>query len=81
VIGIEKEGGILPLVIIETKYGGFHTHDVITYSTKALKHKEVYFYVRYGLVVGGENIIHNKFFVHNVGFDFAIAIDDINEET
>jgi len=69
----------LPLVVIETKYGGFSTHDVLTYSTKAQKHKEIYPYLRYGLVVGGTNKITNKFFVHNIGFDFAIALEKIDD--
>jgi len=68
----------LPLVVIETKFGGFSTHDVLTYSTKALKHKEVYPYLRYGFVVGGVKIIQNRFFTHNVGFDFALAINNIS---
>jgi hypothetical protein len=72
--------GITPLVVIETKYGGFSTHDILTYSTKALKHKEIYPYLRYGLVVGGDDVIHGRFFTHNVGFDFAITIKDINDE-
>ena len=70
----------VPLVVIETKYGGFSTHDILTYSTKALKHKEIYPYLRYGLVVGGDDVIHSRFFTHNVGFDFAITIKDINDE-
>lgn len=73
----------VPLVVIETKYGGFSTHDVLTYSTKAIKHKEVYPYIRYGLVVGGRNRIDRKFFTHNSGFDFAVAMrsteDDLKE--
>ena len=69
----------LPLVVIETKYGGFSTHDVLTYSTKAQKHKEIYPYLRYGLVVGGTNKITNKFFIHNIGFDFAIALEKIDD--
>jgi hypothetical protein len=64
----------IPLVVIETKAKGFSTHDVLTYSTKALKHKEVYPYLRYGLVVGDAKIIQNRFFTHNIGFDFAIAL-------
>jgi len=63
----------LPLVVIETKYGGFTTHDILTYSTKAQKHKEVFPFIRYGLLVGGAEKITNKFFIHNVGFDFAFA--------
>lgn len=66
----------VPLVVIEIKYGGFSTHDILTYSAKALRHKEVYPYVRYGLVVGGANKIDRKFFTHNSGFDFAIAISN-----
>lgn len=73
----------VPLVVIETKFGGFSTHDVLTYSTKAMKHKEVYPYVRYGLVVGGRSKIDRKFFTHNAGFDFAVAMgnteDDLKE--
>ena len=73
----------VPLVVIETKFGGFSTHDILTYSTKAMKHKEVYPYIRYGLVVGGRDKIDRKFFIHNSGFDFAVAMgttqDDLRE--
>ncbi|HOE14216.1 MAG TPA: hypothetical protein PLL62_02245 [Candidatus Saccharicenans sp.] len=73
-----KKSKQLPLVVIETKYKGFSTHDVLTYSTKAQKHKEIYPYLRYGLVVGGINVIQNRFFTHNSGFDFALALKRIN---
>ena len=75
---IKEEKIPLPLVVIETKYKSFTTHDVITYSTKALRHKEIYPYLRYGLVVAipdkNEVYIAKKFFTHNVGFDFALAM-------
>ncbi|MEM3697525.1 MAG: hypothetical protein QXQ94_08530 [Candidatus Bathyarchaeia archaeon] len=70
----------VPLVVIETKYGGFSTHDVLTYSTKAMKHKEVYPYIRYGFVIGGESKISKKFFTHNSGFDFAFAIGNMEND-
>lgn len=70
----------MPLVVIETKFGGFSTHDVLTYSTKAIKHKEVYPYIRYGLVVGGRNKIDRKFFTHNSGFDFAVALGNMEDD-
>ena len=70
---ITKQTNDLPLVVIETKYGGFSTHDILTYSTKAQKHKEVFPFIRYGLLVGGTEKITNKFFIHNVGFDFAFG--------
>src|SRR5262249_49381139 len=68
----------VPLVAIELKLGHFTTHDVLTYSTKALKHKELYPYLRYGFVVGGMNKIQNRFFTHNSGFDFAFVFADPN---
>jgi hypothetical protein len=69
-----KESNGIPLVVIEVKYGRFTSHDIMLYSAKALKHKDIYPYLRYGLVVGNDNSITNKFFVHNIGFDFAIAL-------
>jgi len=66
----------VPLVIIEVKYGKFTTHDVLVYSIKAQKHKEIYPYIRYGLLIGDYKIIYNRFFTHNFGFDFALAIAD-----
>jgi hypothetical protein len=36
----EKSSG-LPLVVIEVKSKELTTHDILTYSTKAVKHKEV----------------------------------------
>lgn len=71
---IKQKSTKLPLVIIEIKYGNFSSHDILSYSTKALKHKEIYPYVRYGFIVGGKNNIDNRFFKHNAGFDFAFAV-------
>ena len=78
---IKKENSVVPLVVIEIKFGRFTTHDVLTYSAKALKHKEIYPYLRYGLVVAEVEQIHKRFFTHNAGFDFAIAIkkDNLHE--
>ena len=67
----------LPLLVLELKYGGFTTHDILTYSAKALKHKEVYPYLRYGLVLGDITRVTSKFFTHNTGFDFAMVMDDV----
>ena len=76
----------LPLVAIEVKYKNkkkkyesVTTHNILTYSTKAQKHKEVYPYLRYGLVIGGMNKIPKRFFTHNIGFDFAYALNSIDD--
>ena len=71
----------IPLVVIELKLSRFSTHDVITYSQKALKHKDVYPHLRYGFVIMcGKGYIERRFFVHNQGMDFAYAIDCCEDE-
>jgi len=84
IIKYKKKFFLLPLVVIEIKHGNFNTHDVLTYSEKALKHKEIYPYLRYGLVVGEKNkeiTIFNRFFRHNKGIDFAYVLDIDNNES
>lgn len=75
-----------PRVVLELKWGtgpcdegdaggrGFSTHDVLTYSAKARRHKEVYPYLRYGFVVGNAFHLGQKFFAHGSAFDFGAAI-------
>lgn len=70
----------LPLVVIEVKYTKFSSHHILTYSTKAQRHKEVYPYLRYGFLVGNLNVLYNRFFIHNYGFDFAIAVENLETE-
>jgi hypothetical protein len=67
-----KEG--LPLVVIELKSGSFSSHDVITYSWKASRHKQIYPFLRYGFVVVGSDGLGRRFATHNEGFDFAMAL-------
>ncbi len=74
----DKENGA-PLVVIELKVRGFSTHDVLTYSAKAMRHKEIYPYLRYGFVVSGQEFIDGKFFIHNIGFDFAFMIKSFSK--
>ncbi|HEC38226.1 MAG TPA: hypothetical protein ENI29_08315 [bacterium] len=68
-----KENSI-PLVVIEVKYKRITTHNIITYSSKALMHKSIYPYLRYGLLIGEKKDVPTRFFTHNVGFDFAFAM-------
>jgi hypothetical protein len=62
----------LPRVVVEFK-PGLSTHDVLTYSTKARKHKQVYPYLRYGLVTSRSDYVPGRFFTHNEALDFCIA--------
>jgi hypothetical protein len=64
----------IPLVVVELKSGTFSSHDVITYSFKAQRHKQVYPYLRYGFAVVGLEALGRRFVTHNEGFDFAVAL-------
>ncbi|MEH2567769.1 hypothetical protein [Bradyrhizobium sp. AZCC 2289] len=64
----------IPLVVVELKSGTFSSHDVITYSFKAQRHKQVYPYLRYGFAVIGLEALGRRFVTHNEGFDFAVAL-------
>jgi hypothetical protein len=66
--------GSIPLVAIEVKSGSFSSHDVITYSAKAERHKRVYPYLRYGFLVTRSEGLGRRFVMHNEGFDFAAAL-------
>jgi hypothetical protein len=63
----------IPRVVLEFKEG-ISTHDVITYSAKARKHKQVYPYLRYGLIVSKESSVPRRFFTHNDSLDFFGAL-------
>jgi hypothetical protein len=73
----------VPLVVIElkcrtntSKKGAFNgsTHELLVYSGKATRHKELYPYLRYGMAVAGAPSVGRKFFLHNRGMDFVIAV-------
>jgi hypothetical protein len=67
-----KKGIRLPRVVLEFKTG-LSTHDVLTYSSKARKHKQVYPYLRYGLVIANDKNLPGRFFTHNEALDFGVA--------
>jgi hypothetical protein len=67
------DGNKIPRIIIEVKVKTFSTHDVITYSDKAMAHKVLYPHLRYGFLVleAEENNVPSKFIQHNKAFDFV----------
>lgn len=70
----QKPSGVnIPRVVLEFK-GGITTHDVLTYSAKARKHKQVYPYLRYGIVMSEEERVPGRVFTHNEALDFALAL-------
>jgi hypothetical protein len=70
---------VLPRVVIEFK-AKITTHDVLTYSAKARKHKQVYPYLRYGIVVSDIPTVPRRFFVHNEALDFIAALSDTSAQ-
>src|SRR5207245_7440649 len=79
-----RDGIKFPRIAIEFKTK-ITTHDILTYSAKAGKHKKVYPCLRYGLLASESASIPGRFFVHNENLDFFIAAQkytfcaDINE--
>ena len=66
-----------PRVVIECKLK-MTTHDILTYSSKAQRHKRIYRYLRYGMVIANENAIPRRFFTHNDAIDFCVCANSIS---
>ena len=69
---------IIPRVIIEAKVGTVTTHDAITYSHKAMYHKNVIPFVRYGIMLGAREKypLPGRLFRHGTNFDFLFSFVD-----
>ncbi len=67
-----SENTQIPRVVLEFK-PGISTHDILTYSSKARKHKQVYPYLRYGMVIARLDKLPSRFFTHNEALDFGVA--------
>jgi hypothetical protein len=64
-----------PRIVIEGKLGSVTTHDAITYSQKALTHKNVHPYLRYGIILGNRKHypLPGRLFRHGAYFDFMLS--------
>ena len=69
---------LLPRIVLEFKTK-VTTHDVLTYSTKAERHKTIYPYLRYGLICSDEKHVPGRFFLHNEGIDFCLCSSGLSE--
>jgi hypothetical protein len=70
----------IPRIVLEFKVR-LTTHDVLTYSAKAAKHKQVYPYLRYGLILSGNERVPSRFYRHNEGLDFCIAVGGLSRRS
>ena len=66
-----------PRIVIEVKRG-INTHDSITYSQKAINHKFVHPYLRYGILIKSSNGIPSRLFWHGSYFDFMFSWNEYN---
>jgi hypothetical protein len=64
---------LIPKVVLEFKRS-ITTHDIITYSYKAKRHKLIYPYLRYGLISYNLTKIPKRFFLHNENIDFYLTL-------
>lgn len=66
---------IIPRVIVESKVGTVSTHDAITYSHKAMYHKNVIPFVRYGIMLGNRETypLPGRLYRHGTNFDFLFS--------
>lgn len=63
-----------PRLVIECKFGGISTHDILTYCTKAATHKQIHPYLRYGILIGNHTSgLDAKVAWHGMYFDFAMV--------
>lgn len=76
----QLDGIEFPRVVIEFKTN-ITSHDILTYSTKAGKHKKIYPCLRYGLLASELESIPGRFFIHNENLDFFIAAKNYKDET
>jgi hypothetical protein len=69
-----------PRVVIEAKKDTVTTHDAITYSQKALTHKHVHPYLRYGILIGNRlnYPLPGRLFRHGINFDFMLSWVHLN---
>lgn len=76
----KKENRNFPLVVFEFKLNP-STHDIIVYSAKARKHKQIYPWLRYGMFICGiEEVPIKKFLKHNEFLDFCVSVKKMIEE-
>lgn len=70
------EAILIPRVVLEFKTS-ITTHDVLTYSAKAKRHKQIYPYLRYGIVSSSHKEVPGRFFTHNESLDFCASVADL----
>lgn len=71
----EKDGKRIPRVVMEAKFRHYTTHDAMTYGKKAVLHRSLMPYLRYGLMLGAmeDKKLTWRLFEHGGDFDSMFA--------
>jgi hypothetical protein len=72
-VDVPEKHILIPRVVMEFKTG-ITTHDVLVYSAKAKKHKQIYPYLRYGMVASRHLTVPGLFYSHNESLDFCASV-------
>ena len=86
IIETAEGGRWKPRVVVEAKLGSVTTHDAITYSQKAVSHRAVHPYLRYGIMLGNRKHypLPGRLYRHGAHFDFMISfrgVESVEFET
>jgi hypothetical protein len=73
---VSCQTSIIPRVAVEVKFRGVTTHDALVYSAKAERIRNVYPYLRYGLILGDMNTIPSRVLRLGREFDFMVQISN-----
>lgn len=70
-----SDGSWIPRVVVECKLQDITTHDALTYSAKAVTHRAVHPYLRYGFLAGARRDfgIPPRLVRHGEDFDFMLT--------
>jgi len=68
-----NETSIVPRVVLEVKVRSVTTHDAIVYSEKARRIRNIYPFVRYGLILGNSDCIPGRVLRLGQEFDFILT--------
>jgi hypothetical protein len=73
---VSCQTSVVPRVAVEVKFRGVTTHDALVYSAKAERIRNVYPYLRYGLILGDMGKIPPRVLRLGREFDFIVRISN-----
>jgi len=72
----EGHTSVIPRLIVEVKLNGVTSHDAIVYSEKAKRIKQIYPFVRFGLLLAGMSSVPGRVLRLEENFDFMLVVNN-----